>query len=127
MKHLLRSLSVLAVFLAGILPLARAAGDAATGGHYLKYSVSGHTVTVIAAVTPYDSDPPLQEAFLHWFKRGFETTLAGKPPLMIEWDVTPKAKAGQRGLDFGTDEAARYLKRNKAADESVQTAPIPPG
>jgi hypothetical protein len=127
MKHLLRALPVLAVFLAGTLPLSGAAGDDATGSHHLKYSVSDQTVTVVSAVTPYDSDPQLREAFLHWFKRGFEITLAGKPPLMIEWDVTPQAKAGRRGYDFGTDEAARYLKRDKSADQSVQTAPIPPG
>ena len=127
MKNLLRSLTVLTALLAGILPLCSAAGDAATGGHHLKYSVSGQTVTIVSAVTAYDSDPSLREAFLHWFKRGFEITLNGKPPLMIEWDVTAQAKAGRRGYDFGTDEAARYLKQGKAAGQSVQTAPIPPG
>jgi hypothetical protein len=120
------ALSILGVLAALVVALPARAADDASGGYHLTYTVSGQVVTVVSAVTPYDSSPPAREAFLHWFKRGFETVLAGRSPLMIEWDVTPEARAGQSGYDFGMDEAARYLKVGKKTDQPQQSAPIPP-
>jgi hypothetical protein len=126
MQNLTRTLTVFAVILAGFAPVSSWAAEDPNSGYHLKYSVSEQTITVVAAVTPYDSNPQAKEAFLHWFKRGFETVLTGKPPLMIEWDVTPEARAGRRGYDFGMDEAERFLKNEKEPNQSLQTTPIPP-
>ena len=126
MKNPLRTLIVFAFLLAGLATLfAWAAKDAARGCQ-LKYSASGQTVTVVAVVTPYDSNPQAKEAFLHWFKRGFEIVLGGKPPLMIEWAATPEAMAGRRGYDFGMNEAEKFLKKSKEIQQLPQTIPIPP-
>lgn len=92
-------------------------------GPHINYQVLQETVAVVSAVTPYDSDRKVREAFLHWFKRGFETVLKGNSPLMIEWLDSPEGKAGQSGYDLGMDEAARYVK--KKPQQSLQTAPIP--
>jgi ribosome modulation factor len=94
-------------------------------GPFVKYSVSGQSVTVISAKTPFDDSPAVRDAFLRWFKRGFETGLAGKQPLMIEWQETPEGRAGQRGYDSGMDEGAKYRETRKASSQSVRTAPIP--
>ena len=125
-KRALRGLAFFAFLLtAPLAPPAQAGGDAAAR-FVVTYSVSDRAVTVFAAVTPYDADAQVRNAFLHWFKRGFDTVLAGEPPLMIEWDSTPKAMAGRRGYDFGMDEAERFLKR-KAPGQAPYTVPIPPG
>ena len=89
--------------------------------------MSGESVSIVAAVTPFDSEPGARDVFLAWFKRGFENNLAGRPPLMIEWDTTSEAGAGRNGYDFGMTEAKRYLKNGKAPDGSLTTTPIPPG
>jgi len=121
-----RNLAVFAFVLAALpVPPAQAGGDAAAR-FVVTYSVSNRAVAVVAAVTPYDADAQVRSAFLHWFKRGFDTVLAGEPPLMIEWDSTPRARAGRRGYDFGMDEAERFLKR-KAPGQAPYTVPIPPG
>jgi hypothetical protein len=96
-------------------------------GPFVRYSVSGKAVSIVLAVTPFDGEPEVSAAFLHWFQRGFETVLAGREPLRIEWDITPAAKAGRRGYDFGMDEAERYLKKTTAPSQLPQTVPIPPG
>jgi hypothetical protein len=96
-------------------------------GPFIRYSVSGQAVSIVSAVTPFDGQPGVRDAFLHWFKRGFKTVLAGRQPLRIEWDVTPAAKAGRRGYDFGMDEAERYLKNGKEPNQPLLTTPIPPG
>jgi hypothetical protein len=119
-------LTALTFFIASIIPISALAADGATGRHYLKYSVSDRDVTVVEAVTPYDSDPQSKEAFLNWFKRGFGTVLKGKPPLMIEWGVTAAANAGREGYDFGIDEAERYLKKEKGSSRSLHVVLIPP-
>lgn len=80
------------------------------GAPQIKYEVLQGTVTVVSALTPYDSDETGREAFLKWFKRGFETVLQGNPPLMIEWLDSPEGRAGRSGYDSGMDEAERYLK-----------------
>jgi hypothetical protein len=119
-------LTALTFFIACILPLFAWAADDVPGGYYLKYSVSDRDVTVVAAVTPYDSDPQVKEAFINWFARGFETVLKGKPPLMIEWGINATASAGRKGYDFGMDEAERYLKKEKGSTRTLHVVPIPP-
>jgi hypothetical protein len=126
MKNSIRTLTSLTFFIACIIPLSAWAADGTTGKHFLKYSVSNGDVTVVEAVTPYDSDPQAKEAFLNWFKRGFETVLKGKPPLMVEWGVTSVAYAGRDGYDFGMDEAERYLKKEKGSSRSLNVVPLPP-
>ena len=101
------------------------AEDGPSARHLLTYSVSARAVAVVSAVTPYDRDPEVRDAFLRWFKRGFDTVLAGDPPLMIEWNTTAKGRAGRSGYDFGMDEAERFLK-HKLPDRSPHTVPIPP-
>ena len=121
----MRTVLPLALLLALLAALpARAGGEAATR-HVLTYSVSERAVTVVSAVTPYDAEPEVRAAFLHWFRRGFDTVLAGHPPLMIEWDTTPKARAGRQGYDFGMDEAGRY-KKGKRPAQGPHKVPIPP-
>lgn len=97
------------------------------GGPFIRYSVSGGTVSIVAAVTPFDSEPGARDVFLHWFKRGFENGLAGRPPLMIEWDTTSEARAGRKGYDFGMAEAESFLKNGKQSNRSLTTTLIPPG
>jgi len=126
MKNPLRTLTVFVFLLVGLATRFAWAAEDVASGCQLKYSVSGQTIRVVAAVTPYDSYPQAKEAFLHWFKRGFESVLAGKPPLMIEWAATPEAIAGRRGYDFGMDEAEKYLKKSKELQQLPQTVPIPP-
>jgi hypothetical protein len=126
MNNLIRTLTVLAFFITCIIPASAWAANGVTGGYYLKYSLSDREVTIVAAVTPYDSDPQSKEAFLNWFKRGFDTVIKGKPPLMVEWGVTAVANAGREGYDFGMDEAKRYLKKEKGSNRSLQIVPIPP-
>lgn len=124
MNNVIRTLMVFALTLAGVMPLSTWAADDLIGGYYLKYSVSDSAVTVVSAATPYDSNPQAKEAFLNWFKRGFETVLKGKPPLMIEWSVTPVAEAGRKGYDFGMDEAEKYLKKENGSKQSPQVIHI---
>ena len=126
MKLLLRTLLIYSVLLAAVSspPTAATADDFHRSS--LTYSVSGRIVTVVSAVTPYDSIPQTREAFLHWFKRGFETIMNGRPPLMIEWANTPEAEAGQKGYDFGMDEAGRYMRKEKESQPSLQTTALPP-
>ena len=126
MKHLTRMLLILAVLIAAVAPLPGVAADDAIETHYVKYSVSEHSVKVVSAVTPYDSNQKVRDAFLHWFKRGFDTVLTGSAPLMVEWADSPEGKASQRGYDFGMDEAERYLKK-KEPNQSLQTTSIPAG
>lgn len=122
----MRTLPVFVTLIAAILPLSCSAADEATDTHYLKYSVSDQLVTVISAVTPYDSNPKARDAFIHWFKRGFETVLTGMSPLMVEWKESLEGKAGQRGYDFGMDEAEIYLKKKREPNQSLRTTRIPP-
>jgi len=126
MINMIRIVAVFIILLAGALPLSAWAADDVTGGYYVKYSVSDRDVTVVAAVTPYDSDPQVKEAFINWFARGFETVLKGKPPLMIEWGINATASAGRKGYDFGMDEAERYLRKEKDSLRLLNLVPIPP-
>lgn len=111
MRILIRTIPVLV----GLALLTPAFGSDASkpdgDGHGIKYTVSERTVTIISATTSYDSDQKLKEVFLHWFKRGFETALNGSAPLIIEWQDSAEGRAGQRGYDFGRDEADRYRKK----------------
>ena len=129
MMHAFRTWRVaLALTATGLLLSACSASKpTAPDGPFILYSVSGGTVSIVVAVTPYDGQPGARDVFLHWFKRGFENALAGRPPLMIEWDTTPEAAAGRRGYDFGSAEAEHYLKNGKPPGSSPITAPIPPG
>ena len=122
MRTVLPLALVLALFAAFA---ARAGGEPPAARHELTYSVTARAVTVVAAVTPYDRDPEVRAAFLHWFKRGFDGVLAGEPPLMIEWDSTAKGRAGRSGYDFGIDEARRFLKR-KPSVPGQYVVPFPP-
>jgi len=117
----MRTRFILALMAAIALPVTMNAADR----YVLTYSVSDEGVSVVSAVTPYDFEPEVRNAFLHWFKRGFDTVLAGDPPLMIEWDITAKGRAGRRGYDFGMDEAERFMKK-KAPKQSLQTTAIAP-
>ena len=78
---------------------------------HVTYSVSGLSVTIVSAVTPHDSRGKTRDVFLYWFKRGFETVLTGKPPLMIEWDETTEGIAGQMGYTSGMNEGERFMKK----------------
>jgi hypothetical protein len=91
----------------------------------LTYTVEDGGITVISAVTPYDSEPAVRNTFLQWFKRGFDTVLSGSSPLMIEWNTTAEARAGRHGYDFGMEEAERFL-REKASGQAPRIIPIPP-
>ncbi len=126
MKLHMHTLLALSVFLAAVFSLSSAATADEFRRPFLTYSVSGRIVTVVSAVTPYDSTPQAREGFLHWFKRGFETILAGQSPLLIEWANTPEAEAGRKGYDFGMDEAERYTRKEKGPQPSLQTTVIPP-
>lgn len=114
---------VLSVMAAAILALASCRSPA---GPFVRYAVSDHAVTVTAAVTPFDQSTRARESFLHWFKRGFETGLAGKAPLMIDWTDTPEGKAGRQGYDFGLEQGAA-LREQKTPGPSSGTVLIPPG
>ncbi len=103
----------------------REAGPAPEGP-FVRYSVSGNAVAVAQAVTPFDAQPREREAFLGWFKRGFETGYTGGAPLMIEWDETPVARAGRRGYEFGLDEGKRFRNESKDPGRAEHTAQIPP-
>jgi hypothetical protein len=112
---------------AAIALLATCRAPQKPAGPFVQYSVSSQTVTVVAAVTPYDDNPKAREAFLHWFKRGFEVGFAGKAPPMIEWNDTLEAKAGRRGYDFGIEEGERCRGMQKTPNQqSMRTTPIPP-
>jgi hypothetical protein len=126
MKLQMQTLLVLSVFLAAVFSLSSASTADEFRRPSLSYSVSGRIVTVVSAVTPYDSNPPAREGFLHWFKRGFETIVTGKSPLLIEWANTPEAEAGRKGYDFGMDEAERYMRKERGAQPSLQTTVMPP-
>ena len=123
----MRALPALAIILAVFLspPAPRAADDTAPLW-FMSYSVSDRAARVVSAVTPYDDSPAARNAFLRWFKRGFDTILTGRQPLMVEWNTAPEAKAGRRGYDFGMDEAKRYLEK-PGPRQPLQTIPIPPG
>jgi hypothetical protein len=97
------------------------------GGPFVMYSVSGQAVKVISAKTPFDDNPAAREAFLRWFERGFETGLAGKAPLMVEWSQTPVAQAGRRGYDLGLEEGTKFKVSHDTSSQSSRTALIPPG
>jgi len=79
----------------------------------VRYSVAGTAVTIVSAQTPYDADVRARDAFLHWFKRGFETVLSGKAPMMISWEDSLRGRAGRDGYDLGMEEAEKYLKNRK--------------
>jgi hypothetical protein len=119
-RNLMCTLSVFVALIATvvILPLSCSTADAANDTHYIKYSVSDQLVSIVSATTPYDSNPKARDAFIHWFERGFNTVLTGKTPLMIEWKNSLEGKAGQRGYDFGMNEAERYLKKQKETNQS---------
>lgn len=119
------SLSVMPL-LAAVFLLQAATAAIAADNFYLKYSVSEKSVTIVSAVTPCDSNTRVREVFLRWFKRGFETVLAGDPPLMIDWQDTPEGRAGRSGYDFGMGEAARYQKTKNGPGPSLHTISIPP-
>jgi len=123
MKTHMRTLPVL-VLLAAIMAPVTAETNAADQ-NILTYTVSDQGIAVISAVTPYDSQPEVRNAFLKWFKRGFDTVLSGSSPLMIEWDTTAKGRAGQRGYDLGMGEAEKFMQK-KASSQSLQTTSIPP-
>ncbi|MFH2012904.1 MAG: hypothetical protein ABIJ37_09440 [Pseudomonadota bacterium] len=92
---------------------------------HVKYTVTAQSVTISSAVTHYDFDTKARQAFLSWFKRGFETVLAGKPPMMITWRETTEGEAGRKGYELGMDEGEKYLK-NPVAFKSLQIIQIPP-
>ncbi|AMV73287.1 hypothetical protein JCM30471_16890 [Desulfuromonas carbonis] len=96
---------------------------AATDSFTLDYSVSGNTVTILAAVTPYDPTPKVRDAFLHWFQRGFETALRNEAPLLVEWQNTPQGQAGQDGYELGLEKGERFRARRSGTER--QTVPIP--
>ena len=87
----------------------------------MEYTVSGQSLSVVSAATPYDANQKVRDAFLHWFQRGFETALSGQAPLMIEWQHTPEGEAGRKGYDLGLDEGEGYRKHPKSSDQSRQT------
>jgi len=91
----------------------------------LTYTVSDQGVTVLSATTPYDSETEIRDAFLKWFKRGFDTIVSGASPLMLEWDTTAKGRAGRHGYDLGMEEAEIFL-REKASGQAPRAIPIPP-
>lgn len=125
MRGLTRLRAVFVLFLIPVLwAPAWAAGDA-PDTPFVKYSVSGQVLTIVSAVTPYDPRPHLKDVFLDWFKRGFETVLAGKPPLLIEWDFTPEGRAGRSGYDLGISEAEKLLKNGKTSGQMPRTTRIP--
>ena len=128
MKKTLCRLFLVAVLVAVTLfPLSVYAALEADPVYYLKYSVSKRDVTIVKAVTPYDADTKVRDAFLLWFQRGFRTVLTGAQPLMIEWRDSPEGRAGQRGYDLGMDEGVRYSKMEKTAGRPPYTVPILPG
>jgi hypothetical protein len=124
-KLLLRLALTAAVLLLSACPSPKPA--AALAGPFVRYSVSGQSMSIISAVTPFDGQPGVRDAFLHWFQRNFETVLAGREPVMIEWANTPEAQAGRRGYDLGIAAAQTYLKNRMRSGQSVQITPIPPG
>ncbi len=93
---------------------------------FVRYSVSGQAVIVISAKTPFDDDPKAREAFLGWFKRGFETGLARRIPLRIEWQPTTVGEAGRRGYELGLEQGTQFWEK-KLPRNSQQTALIPRG
>ncbi len=120
-KAMIRLIHTLPVIVILVLQIPAFGGDAAkpiVRNSHIKYQVVQNNLTIFTAVTPYDSDLKVREAFLNWFKRGFETVLKGHSPLMIEWLDSPEEKAGQIGYDLGMDEAGRYL--NKEPESSLQ-------
>ena len=95
-------------------------------GRHVSYRVKGESVTVVSAVTPFDSNPAAREAFVKWFKKGFEATLKGKEPMRVEWERNQIGQAGSRGYDVGLDEGERFRAEPKQSNQSLQTTPIPP-
>jgi hypothetical protein len=125
-KICMRTFFLLILLAAIVVPATTetAAGNGADQ-NILTYTVSDQGITVISAVTPYDSEPAVRNRFLQWFKRGFDTVLSGSSPLMIEWNTTAEARAGRHGYDFGMEEAERFL-REKASGQAPRIIPIPP-
>ena len=108
-----------------LLPgVAAAAAPVATDSFTLDYQVSGTTLTILAAVTPYDARPKVRDAFLHWFQRGFESALKGEAPLLVDWQPTPEGAAGRCGYDLGLEKGERF--RAPRSGEERQRVPIPP-
>lgn len=125
-KALIKSIHILPVIMVLVLQVPAFGDDTVkpiVASSHIKYQVIQKNLTIFTAVTPYDSDLKVREAFLNWFKRGFETVLKGHSPLMIEWLDSPEGKAGQIGYDLGMDEAGRHL--NKEPESSLQSVPIP--
>jgi hypothetical protein len=126
MKVMLRSVAVFVLVSIAMAPLYLWAKSEEKAGYFIKYGVSKQKAIIISASTPYDSSIKARDAFLHWFVRGFEAVLTGRAPMVVEWKDSPEGKAGQKGYDFGMDEAERYLKLKEKPDNSIIIAPIPP-
>ena len=84
-------------------------------GPCICYAITGTTVAIDAAATPFDGRSGEREAFLHWFGKGVETGHAGSEPLMIEWMDTPEGRAGRCGYDAGLEEGGRIRKAGRAS------------
>ena len=111
---------MVALLLASILSLSANSEADTPGSWYVNYTVSGRALSIVSAVTPYDSDQTVRDSFLHWFQRGFEGVIAGEAPLMIEWQDTPQGDAGQKGYEIGLDEGEAYMKNQKSPNPSPQ-------
>jgi len=95
-----------------------------TDGPFVKYSLEGQSIRIVAAVTPFDSNEKARKAFLHWFVRGVETVLQGKQPIHVEWQQSPEGQAGQQGYDIGMQEGETCLKDRKAPDQQLRVTRI---
>ncbi len=113
MSPSVRPSCIAAAVLAGVFFFWACAAPKADRDAPVRYSVAGAAVTVVSAQTAYDADIRAREAFLHWFKRGFETVLSGKAPMMITWEDSLRGRAGREGYDLGMEEAEKYLKNRK--------------
>jgi hypothetical protein len=116
----------LGLALAGCAAAPEAPEAPAPAGPHVTYAVHGRAAEVLSAVTPYDDVPEAREAFLAWFKRGFETAAARREPLRVEWERSPAGQAASRGYALGLDEGGRWLAEGKPGGRSPRTAPIGP-
>ena len=121
MAYIVRLLSVVTLLCVGMIAFSACSVHHTPKGSYVEYTVSGRSLSVVSAATPYDANQKVRNSFLHWFQQGFETALSGQAPLMIEWQQTPEGEAGQKGYDRGLDEGEGYMKDPKSSDQSQQT------
>ncbi|MEW6616070.1 MAG: hypothetical protein AB1401_11500 [Thermodesulfobacteriota bacterium] len=127
MTSVVRKACIILSMIAIVLSLSVCVTPKKREAFHVKYTIAAQSVIVSSAVTRYDFDAKARHAFLYWFKRGFETVLAGKPQMMITWEETTEGEAGRKGYDLGMSEGEKYMQSPKATNQPVQTTPIPPG